>query len=610
MTLYRLGARPHPVTRLRTMLARITVSGLAVCAGLFGTGAASAAGAVGCDRPALLKVPATTRAVGSGTAASCTQTALRAAVNRGGHITFDCGDDPVTIPVTTELRVKKTTVIDGRGKITLDGKGKNRILGVEGSNGLSARNLRFVNGAAAASTDRAVGAGGAIAGLYRAHVEVVGSTFVDNRAGLGGGAVYGGVEGTLTIIDSAFSGNRSWYGGAVYSLLSPLTVIDSTFTGNGTINAEGMGEGGAIGTDGAGVNGPGNIRLCGVTVRNNKAFASGGGAYLWAYAPQKIVVEKSTFADNTVAGNGHGSAGSGGAARISIGPSDIGTVGSVTIRDTSFLANTSTQNGGGLYLDCAPICKVSNSTFYGNTAGAYGGAIFGDGHHDDNVTFVKNTAGGHGGALFGSRFVLNNSVFAGNAAKNPWGQAMTCSTTGTGEHVVQWLKTSRDTSTKCVSTVLAKNPRLAAPADNGGPTVTMMPGSDSPVLRAGGGCMITDQRGERRTASACDIGAVQRTTTMATRVPASAQPSARPSAGGAGAADVVPSSGSSGATPQMAGAVSLSAGRRPAGSHRALISAGIAAAAGMALLVGLTARRARRPVTGEHTSGGLPPETP
>ena len=66
---------------------------------------------------------APTTVVGTGTAASCTFSALNAAVTARGIITFDCGSAPVTISVTATLNLPttKNTVIDGGNKVTLDG---------------------------------------------------------------------------------------------------------------------------------------------------------------------------------------------------------------------------------------------------------------------------------------------------------------------------------------------------------------------------------------------------------------------------------------------------------------------------------------------------------
>lgn len=480
------------------------------------TGAVAGAGSTAwaadiCAEPKPLATPSTSRVVGSGTAASCTESALRGAITAGGRVTFRCGGAAATIRVTREIPVSRTTVVDGGGLVTLDGGGANRILVARDRTTLSVRNLRFVNGAADASSSRKVGSGGAVAGLYQTRVEVIGSTFEHNTAGLGGGAVAVGTDSTLSITRSVFTGNSSWYGGAVYSLLSPLTVVNSTFTGNSTTTTGGLGDGGAIGTDGgAPIGEGGTIRICGSVLKDNTGHGSGGGAYLWAYAKDAIIIERTTFDGNTVKSNGRGGGGLGGGARVSVGPTDQGGKGTITIRDTSVLSNTSDGNGGAFYVDCLPTCSITNSTFYGNSAQGYGGAIFGDGHHDNNVTFAKNSAGGHGGALFGKNFVLHNTVLAGNAAHNPWGQAMSCSETGKGDHVIQWLVSSADRSTACVSGAKAANPRLAAPAANGGPTLTMLPAAGSPLLNAGAACQPRDQRGTSRNTKKCDVGAVQR----------------------------------------------------------------------------------------------------
>jgi hypothetical protein len=459
----------------------------------------------GCTSPAPVHLPSKRTVVGNGTSATCTVGALRAALTTGGYVTFDCGGGTVTIPVAQEITTKGTTVIDGGGKVTLDGGGKNRILVVGQDATLSVRNLRFVNGKATASGN--LRAGGAIVGYFRSHLEVIGSTFQSNNAGMGGGAVMIGTDGTLSIVRSAFKGNTSAYGGAVYSLLAQLTVVDSSFEDNSTGTNGGGGEGGAIVTDGgAPANSSskgGQILICGSTFTRNSAHNGGGGAFLWGYARDRIIVENSTFNANSVDGLGGG-------ARISLGKMDYGSTGTIRVSGTTMMSNTSTGNGGGLYVDCLSTCDLANSTFYRNSSKAYGGAVFGDSHHDNGVTYANNFAGGHGGALFGSKFVLNNTLFTGNAAGNPWGQAMSCSSTGTGAQVLQWLTTSRDGSTPCITAkVTSANPHLQGPADNGGPTPTMMPAATSPALKAGSGCTAQDQRGVARKA-ACDLGAVQR----------------------------------------------------------------------------------------------------
>lgn len=58
------------------------------------------------------------------------QTQLQTALANGGHISFNCGVAPVTIPITSPLITSATQdiVVDGGGLITLDGLNSNRIM--------------------------------------------------------------------------------------------------------------------------------------------------------------------------------------------------------------------------------------------------------------------------------------------------------------------------------------------------------------------------------------------------------------------------------------------------------------------------------------------------
>jgi hypothetical protein len=455
-----------------------------------------------CAEPTPWALPTTSRVVGTGTAASCTYSALNTAVTAGGAITFNCGTAPVTIAVTSAITASKPTVIDGAGLITLDGGGNNQIFLGASNNTLSVRNLTFINGKAPSATD-ATGIGGAVSGNWRSQVEVIGCTFKNNTAARGGGAVAVWTGSSLTIVSSRFTSNTSWYGGAVYSLLSPLTVINSEFTSNTTVLQSGYGDGGAIGTDGASESTSdtigGTIQICGTQIRSNQGNGSGGGAYLWMYPPDQAIIDRSTIESNNVVKNASGSGSIGGAMRISNG--------AITIKDSSFLSNTSLANGAGLYLDCAPTCNITNSTFYANknTAG-WGGAIFSGTSSGqinmDNVTFAANMQQNtQGNATFGTAvWAINNSIFLDNS----------CANSGTGGHVVQWVTSSKSAGTgPCISGVTAGDPKLSPPADNGGPTYTMLPATGSAVLQAGANCEATDQRGQTRNTAACDVGSVE-----------------------------------------------------------------------------------------------------
>jgi hypothetical protein len=64
------------------------------------------------------------------TVSDCSQAGLQAALDAGGQIDFDCGPDPVSIPISTHLELSTTTdtVLDGGGLVTLDGQGLTCIL--------------------------------------------------------------------------------------------------------------------------------------------------------------------------------------------------------------------------------------------------------------------------------------------------------------------------------------------------------------------------------------------------------------------------------------------------------------------------------------------------
>jgi hypothetical protein len=491
---------------MRLIRPLLLVPALGLCGiAFFALAGSSAAAAVAliCGTPTPMAIPAAHHVVGHGNVKSCTRKALQAAVTAGGYVTFDCGAGDVTIPVTSPLSVSKYTVIDGGGKITLNGGHRNRILVPDARVSLSVRSLHFENGKADGPKqwNDATGAGGAIWATYQDHLEVIDSSFTGNTATTGGAIAVG--VGWMTISGSTFTGNSSNYGGATYSLLTPLTVDNSVFTGNNG----GSAGGGAITTDGAAV--PkhyGVVGICGTTFSHNTSASNGGATWLWTYAPQHIEISRTTYLGN--------SGGDGGAGRISVG-AEPGLKGSITVSQTSVLSNTSSSEGGGFYMDCSPTCILDNDTFYNNKANsAYGGAVFptGNGVSVNNSTFAYNRAW-MGGAFWGANTAtFSNTVFLGNSVRNPWDMGAACAGgTGKGAHDVQWAVTGPDPGTACANHVSAKNPKLSAPVNNGGPTFTMMPDAKSPLLNAGRGCLLVDQRGVSRNVAVCDIGAVQRT---------------------------------------------------------------------------------------------------
>jgi hypothetical protein len=284
--------------------------------------------------------------VGKGSPDSCTFAALNAAVANAGAITFNCGSDPVTIPVTAtiNLSITKDTVIDGGNKVTLDGGHAVQILNYNSANWqatetrVTLQHLTLVNGKtnptdmipAAPANEPACsqgyddGEGGALY-MRDGNLTVVDCIFDGNQAAplgpdTGGGAIYitGSKHGAI-IVGSTFTNNSGANAGALGSLYAELDIYNSLFqdnkaTGhdannndtsmtmctvmnNGQYEIGSGGNGGAIYGDGNDF----NITLCGDAVLNNAAGvnAFGGGLFFTSDNFAGVL----TITDTTMTGN-------------------------------------------------------------------------------------------------------------------------------------------------------------------------------------------------------------------------------------------------------------------------------------------------------------------
>jgi hypothetical protein len=286
-----------------------------------------------------------TTVVGTGTAASCTFSALNAAVTKGGIVTFDCGSAQATIAVTSTINVpiSVNTVIDGGGLVTLDGGGAVEILSFNSPNfqantyGLTLQRIALVNGKqtptqaippapAPCSQGWDDGEGGALF-MRDGNLTVIDAIFTNNQAAMlgpdtGGGAIYmlGSLHGAL-IVNSTFTNNTASNAGAVGGLFSELDVYNSLFTGNtgagngannndpsecsamnnGQNEVGSGGNGGALYSDGNSV----NIVLCGDEIDDNAAGmnAFGGGVFFTSDNMEGTL----TITDTTMMGNTGGS---------------------------------------------------------------------------------------------------------------------------------------------------------------------------------------------------------------------------------------------------------------------------------------------------------------
>jgi hypothetical protein len=296
-----------------------------------------------------------TTVVGTGTAASCTFAVLASAVSHGGIITFNCGPALVTIPVTATLTPPTSnayakeppvdTVIDGGGKITLDGGKAVRIITWDHSGSwqvnndtLTLQHIRLINGKttptvsippcppsggisnAQCSQGYDDGEGGAVY-VRDGALHVVDATFSGNQAALlgpdtGGGAIYvSGTANPVHIASSSFLGNSASNAGALGMLWAGAFIYNSLFDGNSAVgtgangndpskctcmnNGQNQigsgGNGGAIYKDGGDNQ---DVTLCGNQIRNNSANEFGAAAFLTANGSTAKLIIYDTLVKN------------------------------------------------------------------------------------------------------------------------------------------------------------------------------------------------------------------------------------------------------------------------------------------------------------------------
>ncbi len=271
----------------------------------------------GCDVPADAApedVSSPDQIVGDGSAESCTADAFIDAVAAGGVITFDCGDDPITITLDRPAKVfndsSEEIVIDGGGKVTLSGGGATRILYMNTCDEaqhwttshcqdqdhprLTVQNLTFID--ANSKGEDEYDGGGAI-WVRGGRFKVINSRFFNNVCAdegpdVGGAAirVFSQYQGQpVYVVNSTFGGaeglgNSCSNGGGISSIGVSWTIVNSLFShneavGNGGNPAQGGtpggGSGGAIYNDGNTM----TLSICGSLIEKNDVRAFGSGIF-------------------------------------------------------------------------------------------------------------------------------------------------------------------------------------------------------------------------------------------------------------------------------------------------------------------------------------------
>ena len=249
------------------------------------------------------------RWVGNGSARSCTSRAVVRAVARGGVIRFRCGPKPVRIELRETAKVVNTSrrvVLDGRGRVTLSGGGKRRILyqntcdrrqtwttshcDDQATPRLVVQNLTFAGGDSTGETDEGGGGGAIFARGGR--LKIVRSRFVGNRCDprgpdLGGAAVRALSQHhgrPVYVAGSTFTKGVCSNGAALSSIGVSWSIFNSVFTRNRAIGrganparggTPGGGSGGALYADGNRF----RVLLAGTRITGNHAREGGGAVF-------------------------------------------------------------------------------------------------------------------------------------------------------------------------------------------------------------------------------------------------------------------------------------------------------------------------------------------
>lgn len=266
--------------------------------------------------------------------------------------------------------------------------------------------------------------------------------------------------------------------------------------------AYGLSDGAGIFVFAAGPSSKATVILSDSTVSNNINNNGWYGAGMGLWSDTHVEITNCTFSGNQNLTNYGGALSS--------------RSGSMNISQTLFANNTSSGEGGGIFIQHQAPQKayLTNVTFSNNQA-QDGGAVYIGGNGGmaiKNATFVGNrsTSQNYGGALTPQlvNITVENSIFSGNTAA---GNARSC----TNENLITSLGHN-------VSDTGVSDCRFNASEDkngqalllgplqgNGGSTQTfaILPGS--PAIDNASNCPSVDQRGLPRSTARCDSGAFE-----------------------------------------------------------------------------------------------------
>ncbi len=291
-----------------------------------------------------------------------------------------------------------------------------------------------------------------------------------------GGAIYAR-DSMTTISDTRISQNIARDGGAVLSKNSVVYLSDSNVTSNTALFS-----GGALSfTDDT------QARLIEVTLSSNRANGGRGGA---VYGQDSTVnISSSSVLMNNATNSGGG----------------VGLIrGSGDISNTTISQNTtsSNANGGGVYLDSAPLVML-HATVTGNMA-RYGGGLMSRG--TGTVTMTSSIIAGNSATMAASEVGFYSENPAPSSERSLFGSDQVNNQTA----FMGFTPDSSDIIASRNGLNLPLDNIIAPLADNGGPTLTHGLPDTSPAIGTGLCTLIRDQRFETRGVNGgCDMGAFE-----------------------------------------------------------------------------------------------------
>jgi hypothetical protein len=340
---------------------------------------------------------------------------------------FDIIPNPASPPKST-LTIQNTS----GGQVVVDGNHLDRVFDINPGNTNNPATKMIVvmkgftveNGVAQPG-DGATGSGGGIRDQGNANLTLIDMVVTNNTASADGGGISmenapASTPWTLTIDNSTITNNHAGdAGGGVETdgsgrvFINPGTVI----SGNTCVN-----QGGGIWLD-AIQNGTtfesAALTVNGAVISNNRALsgAMGVGGGIGNAGNGPVSIFNSTLADNFagLSGGGFG---------------DQNAQGDLTVRDSTFLYNTTAGNGGGIAAG-GPLTSIAKTEIDGNTSGGVGGGVFANGVTllMTSTTVANNLASNGGGielettgaGLFHGSTITNTTVTGNTALNNAGG---------------------------------------------------------------------------------------------------------------------------------------------------------------------------------------------